>query len=357
MFLIPGTNSIVVISMDTKAINLVKNGLQSFLPVIKFNTSDTPANVMQCAIECDPKITYYLHSYVIAGMYGRYEIKAQYIHKDTDRSDIQMVLSRNECEELICHFVGKYRKKLIAIAKGEMNLGDAINSFHEKHASFYPNLTNIKGLQYHANPSYSVFEFSFEYRIGRVKLAQMEQEVESEVRKVAKTLFLPGLSNEAKIYLAHNYLATTVDYVDSDDNRLDLSYTQSAYGALIRKQCVCQGFAEAFKRLMDYGGIDCTVIYGRTSGSSALHAWNIVSLGKGSSYYHIDVTWDSSGDKPGYTYFCKNDTFFDGQRSWNREYNPKCCGSFPVLAVARKIILQNKEKLTSRGIDAAILDC
>ncbi len=356
-FPIPGTNSIVVITMDTQATNTVRNGFQSFLPEIKFHTLDKPANVIRQAIECDPKITYYLHSYTISGMCGRYEIKAQYINKDTDKSDIQMVLSQNECEYLICNFVGKYRKNLIAIAKGKMDLGDAINSFHEKHASFYPNLTKIKGSQYHSNSSYSVFEFSFEYRIGRVKLAQMEQEVESEVKRIAKTLFVPGMSNEAKIYLAHNYLATSVDYVDSDDNRLDLSYTQSAYGALIRKQCVCQGFAEAFKRLMDYAGIDCTVIYGRTSGSSVLHAWNIVSLGKGSSYYHIDVTWDSTGNKPSYTYFCKNDSFFDGKRNWNKEYIPRCCGSYPVLAVARKIVLQNKENLISRGIDEAILDC
>ena len=343
--------------MDIRAINTVKEGFQSFLTIINIQTSDKPVDVIQKAIEIDPRITYYLHSYTVSGTCGRYEIKAQYIHKDTDRSDIQIVVSQNECEEMICQFVGKYRKKLIAIAKGKLNLHEALNSFHEKHASFYPNLTGIEGLEYHINTSYSVFEFSFKYRIGRVKLAQMEQEVESEVRRIAKNLFLPGMSNEAKIYLAHNYLATKVEYVSSDDNRLDKSYSQSAYGALVKKRCVCQGFAEAFKRLMDYCEIDCSVIYGRTQGSSVLHAWNMVSLGNGSSYYHIDVTWDSSGGRPFYTYFCKNDSFFNGKRSWNKEFYPKCCGTYPVLPVARKVILQNKAKLISNGIETTILDC
>ena len=343
--------------MDVQAVKTVKSGFQAFNQVIAFRTLDDVSNVIKCAINEDPKITYYLHSYSCSGTAGSYELKAQYIHKDTDKSDIQIALSMNECEELLCTYVGKYRKKLIIIARGNLNLNKALDSFYEKHASFYPNLTNTQCKQYHSNQSYSVFEFSFTYRIGWVKLAQMEMEVDSEVERIAKALFIPDLSNEAKVYLAHNYLAVNVEYVNSRDNRLDLSYTQSAYGALIKKQCVCQGYAEAFKRLMDYGGVECYVIYGQTIGSSTFHAWNIVSLTRGGNYYHIDVTWDASGDKPAYTYFCKNDAFFKGKRSWNTEYNPKCSGTYPVLAVARKKVMLNKTKLISNGIDATILDC
>lgn len=343
--------------MDDYVIRTVEEALRNFRPVIRFKTYDNPDDIIQRAISNDPKITYYLHSYSASVIPGGYEIKAQYIHKDTSRADIQIVMSQSECEEMICQYIGKYRKKLIAIAKGNMDFEASISCFSEKHATFYPNLTSIGGINYHSNSFYSVFEFSFKYRIGRVKLAQMELEVKSEVKRIAQSLFIPGLSSAAKIYLAHNYLAVNVKYANLDDNVLEQSYTQSAYGALIRKKCVCQGFAEAFKRLMDYCGISCYVIYGRTSGSSALHAWNLVSLGMGSSFYHIDVTWDSADGKPSYTYFCRNDAYFDGKRSWNKEYNPKCCGSYPVLAVARKTVLQNKTKLISNGIDEAILDC
>ena len=343
--------------MDELAVKTVKNGFQSFQTSIKFRTTDKPNDIIQQAISRDPKIKYYLHSFLVVGIFGGYEIRAQYIHKDTDRADIQIVISQDECEKLICQYVGKYKKKLIAVAKGNIDLSKAMKTFHEKHASFYPNLTNTSGINYHSSPEYTVFEFKFEYRIGQVKLAQMEQEVSSEIDRVSMLLFKPNMPNEAKIYLAHNYLATTVDYVDDDDNRLDLSYTQSAYGALIKKQCVCQGFAEAFKRLMDVAKIDCNVIYGQNIGSTVLHAWNLVALGNGSSFYHIDVTWDATGTRPGYLYFCKNDIFFNGKRTWNREYNPKCNGTFPVLSMARKYVMLNKQKLVSGGIDSKVLDC
>lgn len=342
--------------MKESAVEVIKKGLRAFSPVIRYAASSDPLAAVEKAISEDPKIIYYLKSYTVStSPYGS-ELKAQYIHKDTDRSDIQMVSSRNECVELMCHFVGQYRRKLIVIIKCKVNCDGVIDDFSEKHGSFYPNLTSISSTRYGLNKAFSIYEFDFKYRIGRVKLAMMEQEVDAAVERIAKALFVPNISNAAKIYLVHNYLAYTVKYVNSNDNRLDTSYTQSAYGALIRKQCVCQGYAEAFKRLMDYGGINCTVIYGQISGSSGLHAWNIVSLDKNSSFYHIDVTWDA-GDKPKYNYFCKNDSFFKGDRSWNTEYNPRCSGSYPVLAVARRTVMLNKAKLLANGVAPEILDC
>ena len=343
--------------MDEPAVKTVKDGFQRFQTSIFFKTRGKPGDVIRQAISEDPIIQYYLHSYSVGGLLGSYEIKAQYIHKDTDRSDIQIVMSQDECEKLICQYVGKYKKKLITVAKCNLELNKAIKAFREKHASFYPNLTKISGLNYHSDSECSVFEFSFEYRIGQVKLAMMEKEVDSEVNRLSRLLFKSNMPNEVKIYLAHNYLATTVKYVDNDDNSLDLSYTQSAYGALIKKQCVCQGFSEAFKRLMDAGKIECRVIYGQTNESTELHAWNLVTLGNGSGYYHIDVTWDSADIKPGYLYFCKNDAFFNGKRTWNKEYTPKCSGTYPALAMARKYVFQNKSKLISEGINSKILDC
>ena len=67
----------------------------------------------------------------------------------------------------------------------------------------------------------------------------MELEVNAEVQRISRMLITPGMPTEAKVYLAHNYLATTVEYLKNHDNRLEMSYTQSAYGALIRKKCVC----------------------------------------------------------------------------------------------------------------------
>lgn len=343
--------------MDESAKKQILNGMMDFSQSIRFRTSDQPYELVNAAIHDNPKIAYYLHWYTVVGVLGNYELRAQYIHKDTALSEIHTVWTKDECINTMCQFVGGFKKQLIVVAKQSVGLSNVTAEFHERHASFYPNLTRVGAKSYHSKADYEVYEFSFEYRIGQVKLNMMEQEVDNEVKRISKLLFLPSMPVEVKIYLAHNYLASTVTYMDNDDNSLDVSYTQSAYGALIKKQCVCQGYAEAFKRLMDAAGIECDVIYGKCIGSTTLHAWNIVSLGKSDSYYHIDVTWDSSAGHPGYMYFCKPDSFFAGKREWNKKYNHACSGRYAVLSLARKYVFQNKKILKNHGIDDRILDC
>ena len=264
--------------MKSQTVEKVKEGLQTFQRIIKFHSTESASLVIKKAISEDPKILFYLKSYNIKGKQDEYEINAQYIHRDTIRTDVHVVSNRIVCEELICAFAGKYRNELIIITTSNYELRGLIDTFQEKYASFYPNLICVEGEKYRLNSEYYAFKFGYKYRIGYVKLAQMELETEAEVKRIASTLFIPGIPVEAKIYLAHNYLASNVEYKVSNENRLDRSYTQSAYGALVNKHCSCQGYAEAFKRLMDSARIECFVIYGRTNGSSVLHAWNIVSL-------------------------------------------------------------------------------
>lgn len=343
--------------MDTFSEKLIANGMLAFRPTIRFNTWEDPVAVVKAAINANPKIAYYLHSCTVEGGLNLYTITAQYIHKETKLSDICVVNTGEECLRYMCQYVGDYKKKLIIVVNNTVDLSKASNEFHVKHAPFYPNLVSISSKGYHSYGEYTVFEFGFTYRIGQVKLNMMEQEVDAEVERIADLLFLPGMPAEAKVYLAHNYLAANVVYRDNDQNSLQSSYTQSAYGALIKRECVCQGYAEAFKRLMDHAGIDCDIVCGQVVGSTEYHAWNIVSVGQGNDYYHIDVTWDAKGGRPAYQHFCKEDGHFVGNRIWNRELNHKCAGQRPVLSVARNYVCQNKQLLLSRGIDPKVLDC
>ena len=343
--------------MDTVAQKNIVKGMLAFQTSIRFETYDNPSSVVKEAINSNPKIAYYLHSCSVLGAMNRYEIRAQYIHKDTKIGDIFTVNSDTECLRYMCQSVGNYKKKLIVVVKSSVDLSKVANEFHVKHAPFYSNLTRVSTMGYHSYGDYSVFEFSFDYRIGQVKLNMMEREVDAEVARISKLLFSPGMPVEAKVYLAHNYLASNVLYRDNNKNSLDSSYTQSAYGALIKKECVCQGYAEAFKRIMDYNGIECDIVCGQIVDSTEYHAWNIISLGKDDSYYHIDVTWDSASGRPGYMYFCKNDSHFIGKRIWNKELNHSCTGRYAVLSLARKYIYQNKNMLLGKGIERKVLDC
>lgn len=343
--------------MDKITQKAIADGMLAFKPSISFTTNGNPTEIIKAAINSNPKIAYYLHSCSVSGLMNRYEIKAQYIHKDTKLSEICTVDSGEECLQYMCQYVGNYKKKMIVVVKNTVDLSRVVNEFHEKYEPFYSNLVRTSASGYHSYGEYTVYEFVFEYRIGQVKLNMMEREVDAEVERIAKLLFSPGMPVEAKIYLAHNYLASTVVYKDNNKNSLDTSYTQSAYGALIKHECVCQGYAEAFKRIMDYAGIQCDIVCGQIVGSTEYHAWNIISLGKDDDFYHIDVTWDSAGGRPGYIYFCKNDSHFAGKRIWNRELNQACLGRYAVLSMARKYIYQNKKALLSKGIPQKVIDC
>jgi len=343
--------------MDTVIQEKIAKEMFEFKKAIRFTTNDDGVKTVMAAINSNPKIVYFLHSCSISGVRNSYEITAQYIHKDTKLSDIHAVHSKEECMQYMRQFVGNYKKKLIIVAQKSVDIDNVREEFHEKHAPFFSNLTNVSILEYHAYGDYSVFEFDFTYRIGQVMLNTMELEVDAEVKRISELLFTPDMPVEVKVYLAHNYLASTTDYVDNDSNSLDLSYTQSAYGALIKHKCVCQGYAEAFKRIMDYNGIECDVVCGEIVGSDEYHAWNIISLGKGKGYTHIDVTWDSRRRKPHYLYFCKGDSFFEDKRIWNRKLNHKCSSSFTSLSSARRYVYINKNALLKKGIDPVILDC
>lgn len=94
----------------------------------------------------------------------------------------------------------------------------------------------------------------------------------------------------------------------------------SAYGALVDGDAVCQGYALAFKLLLDEMEIESVI----TSSAAMNHAWNMVKLGE--AWYHVDVTWDdATPDRPGgggYTYFLLSDATNTalGRSGWEAIY-------------------------------------
>ena len=107
----------------------------------------------------------------------------------------------------------------------------------------------------------------------------------------------------------HDALVDSVSYdleaAESDDSTSD-AFTM--YGAMVKKQAVCSGYAYAAKMLLNRVGIASRVVVGMSKNSG--HMWNEVRIdGK---WYHLDVTWDdSSADSDvmynRYHYFNLND--------------------------------------------------
>lgn len=91
------------------------------------------------------------------------------------------------------------------------------------------------------------------------------------------------------IKMVHDYLVDNIEY----DTTLSKSNIYSIYGALVNKECVCEGYAKAFKYLLDELGIQSVLVIGtgtNAKGETENHAWNYVQLN--GNWYAVDTTWD-----------------------------------------------------------------
>lgn len=91
------------------------------------------------------------------------------------------------------------------------------------------------------------------------------------------------------IKLVHDYLVESIDY----DQSTSQPNIYNLYGAIVNKLSVCEGYAKAFKYLMDSLDIPCVIVTGKATnseGNTENHAWNYVQLD--GIWYAIDCTWD-----------------------------------------------------------------
>lgn len=144
----------------------------------------------------------------------------------------------------------------------------------------------------------------------------------SEIRKI-KAYFIQNKKVDTydNIKLVHDYLVESMEYeqTTSQANIYDL------YGALVNKKSVCEGYAKAFKYLMDALEIPCTIVIGEATnseGNMENHAWNYVQLN--GTWYAVDCTWDDPiiiG--PGFlTNLSKYKYFLKGENEFNKNHVP-----------------------------------
>ena len=91
--------------------------------------------------------------------------------------------------------------------------------------------------------------------------------------------------------MVHDFLIDHVEYdknvdtINLDNNNPD---TYTAYGALVNKVSVCEGYVRAFQMLLNGLGVECVGVIGESQ--NQMHIWNAVKLD--GSWYYVDPTWD-----------------------------------------------------------------
>lgn len=92
-----------------------------------------------------------------------------------------------------------------------------------------------------------------------------------------------------QIKTVHDYLLDNLEY----DSTFSHDNIYNMYGALVNNLTVCEGYAKAFKSIMDELEIPCVVVCGyaqNSKGETENHAWNYVMIDN--EWYAIDTTWD-----------------------------------------------------------------
>lgn len=141
---------------------------------------------------------------------------------------------------------------------------------------------------------------------------------EAYLKKTKETIIsqIQEYDDYEQIKYVHDWIIDNFSY----DTTYKKSDIHNIYGAFANRVVVCEGYARAFKYILDGLGINNVLVSGKatnSNGETESHAWNYVELeGK---WYAIDVTWDDPIIKGGgrltqklkYQYFLKGaDTFF-----------------------------------------------
>lgn len=118
-----------------------------------------------------------------------------------------------------------------------------------------------------------------------------------------------------KVKTVHDEIINNIEYDQTENPN-----NSNLYGAFIEKVCVCEGYAEGFKAILDKLNIPCVIVYGNgidSNGNTEAHAWNYVKMDDG-KWYGVDATWDDpiiigNGRLPEaskYKYFLKGNQSF-----------------------------------------------
>lgn len=136
-----------------------------------------------------------------------------------------------------------------------------------------------------------------------------------------------------KLRFLHDYLSENILYNWGESDPKSQREVHTIVGALLKKSCVCDGYARAFRLLCDYLNLSCIIVGGvnKQTDNIGPHSWNCVKIDN--QVYHVDVTWDSNLVANGCPitdyYFLRSDAVFFRDHAWDQELYPPCPKDYP----------------------------
>ena len=180
------------------------------------------------------------------------------------------------------------------------------------------------------------------YLYSKTQVAQMRSELNAAADALIKKSVPPQATQFQKVLYIHDALVNTIKYDNKTYADKSVKGTEppfTAYGALVNKLAVCNGYALATNLLLQKVGIESMKVDGTADGDD--HAWNLVKVD--GAYYYLDVTWDDSdlrdGDQVTYQYFLIPSNSLATDHSWDTNGLPKATSTrFSYLQSAYQLI-------------------
>lgn len=167
---------------------------------------------------------------------------------------------------------------------------------------------NPSGYSYSYNGD-KLVAFIPKYLYNKQEIPQKSAILEESMNKLMLNID-KNWNEETKALIVHDRLIINCEYATAElklgSNANPEIYT--AYGALVNKTAVCQGYTFAYNYMLSKLGIDTYFILSQPMN----HAWSMVKID--GEYYHTDVTWDDPVldklGRVGHNYFLKSDNAF-----------------------------------------------
>ncbi len=159
---------------------------------------------------------------------------------------------------------------------------EEIGSFVHGVINEYPDLYFVTGaFSYYSNSAGNVTSILPKYTSG------YDDDAFQAMLQDALSVVDNSMSELEKAIALHDYIVVNCeyDYENYLANKLPRE-VYSAYGVLVDRKAVCQGYALAYKLLLNRVGIECYMV----TSSAMNHAWNLIKLD--GQYYQVDTTWD-----------------------------------------------------------------
>jgi len=205
-----------------------------------------------------------------------------------DAADLDAILDKNALKSYVAAELEK-RNTQIDISSYNIPRTDAymeavFNLIHVDLAEYF--YAKATSLSYYSSGNTYAF-INVEYTMTDAQYREKRIIWDAAVADILEGLNVSSMGDVEKALLIHDRIAEhcAYDYQNYLNGSIPAE-SYRAYGVLVNRRSVCQGYAETYQYLLNKVGIDSVLC----DSDTLSHVWNIVEIN--GVDYHVDITWD-----------------------------------------------------------------